>query len=62
MTNLRERENLAFLQDGGEMGALMRAHDRSTSPLGEPEEAKAGVLDSSASGQVGAGLTKSESP
>jgi len=30
--------NLDFLSGGGEMGALMRAHDWSTSPLGPPED------------------------
>lgn len=29
--------DLQFLSDGGELGALMRAHDWSTSPLGLPE-------------------------
>ncbi|MBQ0821307.1 PAS domain S-box protein [Microvirga sp. HBU67558] len=29
--------NLDFLSGGGEMGALMRAHDWTTSPLGQPE-------------------------
>lgn len=29
--------NAYFLSDGGEMGALMRAHDWSSSPLGSPE-------------------------
>src|SRR5262249_54812 len=29
--------NLAFLEGGGAVGALMRAHDWSTSPLGPPE-------------------------
>jgi PAS domain S-box-containing protein len=28
---------LPFLQDGGEMGALMRSHDWTTSPLGQPQ-------------------------
>ena len=28
---------LAFLEDGGQVGALMRAHDWSASPLGAPE-------------------------
>lgn len=32
------RADLAFLNGGGEMGALMRAHDWSTSPLGPPEK------------------------
>jgi len=30
--------NLAFLKDGGETGALMRAHDWSGSPLGAPAD------------------------
>ena len=29
--------NLAFLEGGGQVGALMRAHDWSGSPLGAPE-------------------------
>ncbi len=32
----RRQATLAFLADGGEMGALMRAHDWSASPLGPP--------------------------
>jgi PAS domain S-box-containing protein len=32
----KEHTALAFLNNGGETGALMRAHDWSTSPLGEP--------------------------
>lgn len=34
---LDEVSTSAFLTGGGEMGSLMRAHDWSTSPLGEPE-------------------------
>jgi signal transduction histidine kinase len=33
---MRETDHLAFLSDGGRMGALMRAHDWSTSSLGAP--------------------------
>lgn len=41
MTDIRQGESpaptsLNFLADGGEMGALMRAHDWSNSPLGDP--------------------------
>ena len=32
------RSNLTFLTGGGEMGALMRAHDWSISPVGPPED------------------------
>ncbi|HEY5723052.1 MAG TPA: PAS domain S-box protein [Allosphingosinicella sp.] len=32
-----DREGLAFLADGGKMGALFRAHDWSSNPLGPPE-------------------------
>jgi two-component sensor histidine kinase len=31
-------ESVKFLEGGGKMGALMRAHNWSTSPLGEPEQ------------------------
>jgi hypothetical protein len=33
-----ERDQLTFLNGGGQMGALMRAHDWSTSALGPPAE------------------------
>ena len=34
----RQSASLAFLDGGGEMGALMRSHDWSGSPLGPPED------------------------
>jgi PAS domain S-box-containing protein len=37
MLKINKRTHADFLAGGGEMGALMRAHDWSTSPLGRPE-------------------------
>src|ERR1700743_2705160 len=37
MAEIMETPELAFLRDGGEMGALMRARDWAATPLGSPE-------------------------
>ena len=37
MLKINKRGSADFLAGGGEMGALMRAHDWSASPLGKPE-------------------------
>lgn len=37
-TEAAAARSLSFLEGGGELGALMRSHDWSTSPVGQPEE------------------------